>query len=202
MKFINPKAELIAFTPDAEALIEKGAKICTRRKENGDFGIISRLKEKGHLSVLEHPSATVEITCNRSVSHELVRHRLASFSQESQRYVKEGRDIEFIIPHWAEGRIEEGQCETGDLNMGLNVDVFAFSCLASELAYGKFEQLAAEDRRDVLVNAVATKILVTANFREWLHIFKLRCSPQAGKEIRRVMKIVLEIFKRKWPLVF
>lgn len=198
MKFVKPSIKVITATKEPLALLERGAKTCTRREVNGDFGIISRVMKKGHFSVIEHASASVEITCDRGVSHELVRHRLASFSQESQRYVREKGDIDFIIPHWS--GIEEG---SGDLeNLDGNDRDFALHCCFTEIVYNGFSHLPAEDRRGVLSNMVATRLLISANFREWIHIFALRCGEGAGKEVKRVISLVKREFEERWPLIF
>ena len=146
------------------------------------------LIKAGHESVLEHEKITVLWECTRGVSHELVRHRIASYSQESQRYVKYN-EVDFIEP------------------IGLNptqLSTWISGCSSSEAFYTDLLDLDCkpQDARDVLCNAARTKIAITANIREWRHIFKLRTSDNAHPQIKQMALTTLIEFKEAFPVLF
>ncbi len=199
MRIIQP-GYLILSAPDrklAYSLIETAGRTCYKSEPSGNpEGFIRRIVDNGHLSVIEHVSATVKIFCDRGVSHELVRHRLASFSQESSRYCnyskdKFGREITVIRPlFWEIGTLEYDQWED--------------ACRIAEAAYMSLLDLGAkpEEARSVLPNSLATEIVITANFREWMHIFKLRCSQKAHPQMREIMDTLSMVFELRYPAVF
>lgn len=182
--------------------LEQIARVCYKSENNiTDDGksaerLIRNLINNGHEAMLEHKSLSVIFTCDRAVSHELVRHRLASFAQESQRYCnygkeKFGAEVTFIRPWWL---------DTDDIGY----DVFVKACQDAEDRY--FELLAAgwqpEQARGVLPNAVKTEIAVTANYREWRHILKLRTDLAAHVDMRHMMNDLLREFQQKIPIIF
>jgi thymidylate synthase (FAD) len=169
------------------------------------------LIDRGHESVIEHASLTVKFTIDRGVSHELVRHRLCSFSQESTRYCdyapggKVG-GITFVIPPWV--NIEEGEYAGGRYT-GNNRIGFAecqwFSCMANAEAWYNHLREAnwrPEQARAVLPNSLKTEIIVTANLREWRHIFRLRTAPAAHPQMREVMVPLRDELAAALPEVF
>lgn len=152
---------------------------------------MSRIK-KGHESLIEHASATFYIKASRSLTHELVRHRIASYSQRSQRYVKESQ-ADYITPP----EISEATC--GDIS-----EIYEKAMVT---AWENYRQLLAagikpEIARYVLPNACATEIICTWNYREIRHIIKLRASPAALPEMRTVAHKIKEIMKVQAPKVF
>jgi len=156
---------------------------------------VKNLIERGHESVLEHEKITVRFICDRGVSHELVRHRIASFSQESTRYCnytkdKFGNQITVIDP---------GRWMT-DEQMGM----WTRAMDAAESQY--FELIRVETKpeiaRSVLPNSLKTEIVVTANVREWRHILKLRTAPPAHPQMRELMIPLLKELKSRIPVVF
>jgi thymidylate synthase (FAD) len=182
----NLSVELLSMTPNAEKLIEKAGRTAYQSFDNIEKGsekkFIRMLIKRGHESVLEHAKATFRIKgLSRSCSHQLVRHRLASFTQKSQRYVNES-NFNVIIPN----SIKEN---------GVLLDKFlgfmdSIQNFYKELVYKN--DIKREDARAILPNATETEIVITANFRELRHILKLRGSLEAQKEIRQ---IAIEIFK-------
>ena len=155
-------------------------------------GIISR----GHESVLEHGSITVRIICDRGVSHELVRHRIASYSQESTRYCnyadgKFGGELTFIKPCFWE---EESEM----------YDVWKYAMRALEQTYQFMvaRKVKPEEARSILPNSLKTEIVVTMNIREWRHFFKLRTSPAAHPQMREIAGMMLDGFKKELPVLF
>ncbi len=186
--------ELISITPKAEWVIERAARVCYRspmaEDEESRRKFISNLIAKGHESVIEHASATFEITCSRVTSHQLVRHRLASYSQESQRYVKQDID-EAYMP---------ASVLADDKWMEWYED-FMYDCMISYQAMID-QGIPKEDARYALPSAMPTRIVMTANFREWRHIIKIRTSKHAQIEIGDTMDKVAAILCEQAPSVF
>jgi len=192
------KVELIAVTQylegagTPEALLERAGRVCYRSQSRGEPGqfLKARVRE-GHESLIEHAAATFEIDgISRACSHQLVRHRLASYSQESQRYVDMSDPTWVIPPSIAQNAEARAVWETfGD-------QVTAAYRALRELGVRK------EDARFVLPNAAATRIVATMNFRELLHTFRLRISPHAQWEIRGVCVRMLELIHPHAPSVF
>ena len=182
------KVELIAITPDAERVIEQAGRTCylsfDRIKEDSDKNFISRLLKMDHESPLEHACATFKIlNCSRAMTHQLVRHRLMSVSQQSQRYVSE-KAFEYVTPPTIPAEFVE------DYHNDMAV---------MQKMYNKWIErgLKKEDARFVLPNACISEIVVSANFREWRHIIKLRTSLKAQWEIRQVCNLMLDILKQQ-----
>ena len=182
--------------------IERIARTCYKSEdkitEDGSSAkqLIYNLIANGHEAMLEHSSLSVKFVCSRSVSHELVRHRMASFAQESQRYCnyskdKFGAEVTFIKPIW----YGEGTPAS-----------FAFEeqMKAAEETYFKLlnDGLQPQEAREVLPNATKTEVVITANYREWRHILKLRTDAAAHPEMRRLMRPLLDHLKFAIPVVF
>lgn len=151
---------------------------------------IKKLIELGHESVLEHQQITVKIICDRGVSHELVRHRIGSYTQESTRYLAY-KEIEIILPREIEQSKEVKK-------------IFLKQVREIEKTYLKLITigLRPEIARNILPHCLKTEIYCSFNLREWRHIFKLRCSPSAHPQIRRIMLKVLKEFQKRIPIVF
>lgn len=189
------KVELWSITLNAERLIEKAGRVCWRTDlspdEDGTAVFIKRLIERGHLSVLEHASATFLIEgISRACSHQLVRHRIASYSQESQRYVDTGH----FVPVLPQSIIEN--CEAHAL--------FASTEMACKIAYRRLRELGVpkQDARFILPNATPTRIVTTMNFRSWRRFIEIRCDKSAQWEIRAVAHEILRILYGEAPSVF
>jgi len=190
--------ELIAITRylrgggTPEELLEHAGRVCYRSRSRGDPGAFLRARiREGHESLIEHASATFEISgISRACSHQLVRHRLASYSQESQRYVSMD-DPEWVIPPTV----------AADPEARAIWDRFAEQVREAYHALRE-RGIRKEDARFVLPNATATRIVVTMNFRELLHVFRLRISPHAQWEIRQVAVRMLEAIYPHAPSVF
>ncbi|MGD2104627.1 MAG: FAD-dependent thymidylate synthase [Anaerolineae bacterium] len=192
------KVELIAVTRylrgdgTPEELLEHAGRICYRSQSRGEPGkfIQARVRE-GHESIIEHASASFEISgISRACSHQLVRHRLASYSQESQRYV-EMSDPEWALPPYV---LDDDEA----------VEIWADFSEEVKNAYEALRELGIrkEDARFVLPNAAATRIIVSMNFRELLHFFRIRISRAAQWEIRDVGLRMLELIYPHAPSVF
>lgn len=180
--------------------IERAGRTCY--KSEGRIGdgtaekFIAAIIKRGHESVLEHEKVTVRFICDRGVTHELVRHRIASYSQESTRYCnyaqdKFGSELTFIKPcFWADN--------------SENMKLWEDTMQSIENTYNKMIAAGAkpEEARSILPNSLKTEIVVTMNMREWRHYFKLRTSPAAHPQIREISIALLKEFKEKLPVLF
>lgn len=209
MRIVSASATIINATPDLEKTIEAAGRTCYKSEDRITDDSAERFIEdvcfkKQHESVMEHGSITVRFVCDRGVSHELVRHRIASFSQESTRYCnyskeKFGREITVISPAalWPDANI------IGDPQTRL-YQLWYTACEYAEHLY--FQLLdngaKAQEARSVLPNSLKTEVVMTANSREWLHVFKLRCAPSAHPQMREVMQPLQQEFRRRWPSIF
>lgn len=211
MLLIKPSYEIID-CPEREVVlkkIEKVGRTCYKSEEKITDDSASRfvrmLVKNRHEAMIEHESITVKFITNRSVSHELVRHRLASFGQESQRYVSYNKKgIQFVIPDWTKGVIAEGEYKECPFDYFPDVKIWFDSLLQAERNYNNLINLKwkPEQARDILPNATKTEIVVTANLREWRHIFQLRTTPQAFSQMRQVMIPLLQELQEKLPEIF
>jgi len=198
LKIIQPSVELLWLTPDAAATIERAGRVCYKSEDKitpdsaADF--VSMIRGHGHLSVIEHAAATLLFVCDRGVTHEMVRHRMASYSQESTRYCnygkeKFGREITVIEPPFGNDaeraiwRQAMEQAESAYLNL-LDAGV------------------APQTARGVLPNSLKTEIVMTANFREWLHFIQVRCAKRAHPQMREVAGMARDVLAREVPEVF
>ena len=189
------KVELWSVTPDAERLIEKAGRVCWKTDlsptEDGTAAFIKALIIRGHLSVIEHPSATFYIDgISRACSHQVVRHRLASYSQESQRYV----DTSHFVPVIPETIADNPEARA----------VFASTEMSCKVGYQALRELGIpkQDARFLLPNATPTSIVATMNFRQWRHFFNMRCERHAQWEIRAVADEILRQLYEHAPSVF
>lgn len=169
---------------------------------------VSNILKRGHLSVIEHVSISVKIVCDRGVSHEIVRHRLASYSQESTRYCNYSQDkfdseITVIYSCFFDDSLPgEGSLEPDPRCS--QYSIWADQCEAAEKAY--FAMLSAgakpEEARSVLPQSLKTELVMTCNLREWRHFLKIRGSKEAHPQIRIIAEMILKEFKEKIPVIF
>lgn len=209
----NLKVLLIRHTPEPEATIAMSAKLCyspidievlkERIDAKDQTSFVERLMKMGHLSPIEHASFTFAIEgISRACSHQLVRHRIASYSQQSQRYVSEKKDSEtfdYIIPP-AIAEDEEARKVFEDLMIKAQEAYNTIVQILNEK--GLKGESANQDARFVLPNACETKIIVTMNARELLHFFRQRCCNRAQWEIRQMAEEMLTLVKEIAPTIF
>lgn len=196
---VKPQVELLFVTPDAAKLIEAAGRTCYKSEdritEDSAKRFVHMLKNvKKHMSVIEHASATLRFICDRGVTHEMVRHRIAAFSQESTRYCNYGKckfggQISVIEPPFAHP-------ESKEVWRGIMEEVE--TVYLAMLGRGEKPEIA----RSILPNCLKTEIVMTCNFREWLHVFDLRTCPQAHPQIREVMIIAQNLLHEACPEVF
>jgi len=187
--------ELLYITPHAEKLIETAGRTSylsfQKGGRNTEKKFIRMLIKKGHYSVLEHAYATFRISgVSRAFTHQLVRHRLCSFTQQSQRHVDES-NFSYIEPDSIKNNLKAHSSFTRFMDEARKI-------------YSKLQGLGIknEDARFVLPNAVESQIVITANLRQWRHIIELRGSPNAQWEIRKVAIEILKILKNYVPTIF
>lgn len=161
---------------------------------------VKNILRMGHESVIEHFVITARVVCDRGVSHEIVRHRLASYTQESTRYCnyskgKFGKQITVIEPCFWDKNIP---------NDNEKFQTWKKAMLASEESYLKLIESGStpQEARSVLPNSLKTEIVMTMNLREWRHFFKLRTSTSAHPQMREIAKLMLSEFKQKVPVIF
>jgi thymidylate synthase (FAD) len=203
MKLIKPSYEIWNWNIDNK-LIEKCGRVCYQSEPTGDSdNFIKKIVDRGHESVIEHSSATVSFTVDRGFSHELVRMRLASYSQESTRYCTYESGCTFIIPLWVD--IEPGTYDQYILSKMYNESTYWFdSMLDAEKHYQMLlcKGWAAQKARAVLPNSLKTQIVMTANAREWRHVFKLRCAQASHPQMREIMVPLAKDFAQRNAVLF
>lgn len=202
MKIIKPDVQFITPIDGATILkrLEQCGRVCYKSEDKITEGsaekFVAGIIKRGHVAVLEHCSFTVKFICDRGVSHEIVRHRLAAYCQESTRYCNYSKDgfggeITVIQPCYL-------------VTCGAGYQTWKEACEVAETAY--FNMLnfgcSPQEARAVLPNSLKTEVVMTANIREWRHFLNLRCSPAAHPQMREVALILLEKVHALIPVCF
>jgi len=199
MRIIEPSFEIVYMPEYADIfrVLEMAGRTCYKSEPKGDpEAFLKHLKERGHDSVIEHMRATIRLICDRGVLAELSRHRLVSLSVESTRYCnyskeKFGGEITVIRPwFWAEGSVPYAMWQDAMSD--------------AESVYLSLRGMGAtpEQARSVLPNSLKTEIVISANMREWRHIFKLRCGKASHPQMRQSMLPILATFYSRIPVLF
>lgn len=192
MRIVKPSVSIESNISYNEALriVENATRVCYKSEDKIKKGsaekLIKGVIKARHFGCIEHVSLTVKFICDRACSHQLVRHRLMSFNQKSQRYCKED-NLEVIKPEGLK-----------------NTSIWLESCRQAENAYAELIRRGEkpEVARGVLPNSTATEIYATANLREWRHFFELRCDRTAQKDIRMLaLELLCQMFE-KYPVFF
>lgn len=202
MKIVEPGFEILTQINYEDILkaIETAGRVCYKSEDKITEGsakkFVANIIKRGHEAVLEHQSITVKFICDRGVSHEIVRHRLAAYCQESTRYCNYSKDgfggqVTFIQPNFLD-RGTRGW------------ELWVLACEQAEKAY--FDLLnwgcSPQEARAVLPNSLKTEVVMTANLREWRHFFKLRTAPAAHPQMREVTIPLLRRMQELIPVVF
>ena len=193
---------LLSHTPDPERAVAVAARLCyapvgaaelmEHMADEAVRKVLGTIMSSGHFSALEHASYTFAIDgVSRALTHQLVRHRLASYNQQSQRYVSYTEEPTFVVP----------PAVAADPEI---CDAYVQACGSAFLEYRALIEagVSAEDARYLLPNAMETKIVVTMNVRELLHFFELRCCKRAQWEIRDLALAMLDLAEPTAPYIF
>lgn len=202
MRIINAGFEVLTPVDGATILksIERAGRVCYKSEEkiteDSAEKFVAGIIKRGHEAVIEHQTITVKFIVDRGVSHEIVRHRLAAYCQESTRYCnysqdKFGEEITVIRPcFW-----EEDSDTMKDWKSAMR--------MAENHYFGLLKQGATpQEARSVLPNSLKTEVVMTANLREWRHFFKLRTAPAAHPQMREVAIPLLRKFQKLVPVIF
>ncbi|MBQ7991237.1 MAG: FAD-dependent thymidylate synthase [Oscillospiraceae bacterium] len=202
MKIIPPSYEIMGNIDGGQMLrnIELCGRVCYKSEDritdDSAAKFIAMIRKSGHESVLEHEKITVRVICDRGVTHEIVRHRMASYSQESTRYCnyskdKFGGELAFIKPCY----LQEG---TQTYRIWAEAMENAERSYLAMLAAGA----KAEEARAVLPNSLKTELVITMNIREWRHFFRLRTAERAHPQMRELALMILDGFRAQIPVLF
>ena len=208
-KRVDPGIELID-APEYKTVLEKIehiGRVCYKSedkiKADSAEGFIRGIIKRGHESVIEHQNITVKVICDRGVTHEIVRHRIASYSQESTRYCnyateKHGSHITVIDPRTGFG---------WDLNNENDEAKYLVWFKAMADADGHYQDMLKlgakpEEARSVLPNSLKTELVMTMNLREWRHFIRLRGSRAAHPQMREVAQMIGKEFAERYPVFF
>ena len=199
MKLIKPSYKILTKLDRIDILrrIEEAGRTCYKSDseytEETGSEFLKKIVKRGHLSVIEHINISVRFICDRGVTHELVRHRLCAFSQESTRYCNYSGEVTFILPVWfkiiAEGDYGIHIAENNIPDEFRNEFIWFNCMLDCEKNYKRLidNKWIPQQARSVLPNSLKTEIVTTANLREWKHIFNMRTSNAAHPQIREIM---------------
>lgn len=182
MKIVDMSVQMVGSTRRALWLIENAGRTAYQSEMGDTQAFIRKIIRLGHESVLEHASYTFRIVCDRGVSHELARHRIASFTQESTRYCKYGVGITVIRP------------------LGVDLALWETAMLNAERAYLQAleEGWTAQAARHLLPLSLKTEVVMTANVREWRHFIRLRTAPAAHPHMQHIANLI----KGQLPAIF
>ena len=200
MRIIKPSIEILSKETyeDMLEIIELAGRTCYKSEDNitddSAERFIKSLMNKNHKSVLEHAKVTLRVICDRGVSHEIVRHRMASYSQESTRYCnyskdKFGKEITVIKPCFLEENTEK-------------YDLWLKTCENCEKSY--FEMLemgmTPQEARSILPNSLKTEIVMSMNISSWRNFFQLRTAKAAHPQMKEVADMIFDEFEKKYPV--
>ena len=207
MKIVKAGFEILTEIDGAAMLkrIEAAGRTCYRSEDKITDGsaekFVAMILKRRHETVIEHESVSARIICDRGISHEIVRHRLASYSQESTRYCNYGNANEITVidprPHLSEQAF-------ADPHGYSQFDLWRIGSENAETAYLRLLAAGAKPQmaRSVLPNSLKTEIMMTCNLREWRHFFKLRTSKAAHPQMREIAIPMLAEFQQRIPVIF
>ena len=196
MQLIKQSYKILSMPTDVLQMIESAGRTCYKSEDkitpDSASKFVKTLITHGHHAMIEFGDITVRFITNRGVTHELVRHRLCSFAQESTRYVRYNNDMEIIEPMWWNDVSQDDRL------------LFLDTCVAAEQAYTELlaSEWSPQQAREVLPNALKTEIVMKGNVREWRHILKLRCAKTAHPQMYDLMRPLLKELQSKIPVIF
>ena len=209
MKIISPSVELMTEIDPLEYLrkIERIGRVCYKSEDkitdSSAEAFVRRLIKNGHEAMIEHgDSITIKFICDRGVSHEIVRHRLFSFAQESTRYCNYGKDDEITVIDPGFFGVYVPLRPRGEYNYRYALWMEAMEQSEQDYLLLIKDGATPQEARSVLPNSLKTEIVVTGNPREWRHFFKLRLSKTAHPQMREVARMAFVILNSKLPALF
>ena len=198
LKIIDPSVKLATdfVGKDVMQFLERCGRVCYKSENKITNGssekFIRNIIKRGHESVLEHFSATFIIICDRGISHEIVRHRIASYSQESTRYCDYAKgELTFVKP-----------CFWNEQSLSYCAWKNTMQQIEDKYLILRDNKSKPEEARSILPNSLKTELVMTANLREWRHFFKLRTSENAHPQMRQIARMMLHVLEEKLPVVF
>lgn len=199
IKIIKPRIELLTtINNDMLKRIEKIARVCYKSEEKiTEYSYVTfckKLMRRNHLAMIEHESIAVKITCDRGIANELVRHRIASYAQESTRYCNYEGKLEVIRPLDVVSTATDTEF-LSNWEAAMSLAENYYSCA---IKMGVPPQIA----RSVLPLSTKTEIVITANLREWINILKLRTAENAHPQMRVIMWAILKLFRSNVIVIF
>ncbi len=209
MRAVKPEVEIIDREPYPEMLkkIEQIGRVCYKSEdritEDSAEKFIRGILKSGHESVIEHESVTVRVICDRGVSHEIVRHRIASYSQESTRYCNYSKDKfgnQITVIDIASGF----SYDLEDPADRKKYEIWTEAMEHAERSYFAMLEAGAalQEARSVLPNSLKTELVMTMNLREWRHFLQLRLTAAAHPQIREIARMILVLFQKEMPVFF
>lgn len=212
MKFVEPSFYWLGEIPDGTVMLRNIAtagRLCYQSEaKTPDDVFVRRRIADGHESILEHEKISVVVTCDRGVTHEAVRHRIGSYSQESTRYCNYSKDkfdngITYIDITDAI-YLDPQMSKLDEQTIVWIVQEWWNACIDAEKHYLRMLELGASPQiaRSVLNHSTKTQIAITFNLREWRHFFRLRCAPAAHPQMIQIARMLLKAFREAIPVVF
>jgi len=208
MKVIEQSFEIISLPENLLQTLEKAGRTCYKSEdkitEDSAAKFVEMLIKRGHHAMIEFGDIIVKCITNRGVTHEIVRHRLSSYAQESTRYVNYKGGMEFIRPVWMNKLLTDPEYDSSFKNLPDSDIIWLKAMAQSENSYLNLldEGWRPEQAREVLPNSLKTEIVWKANIREWRHIFTLRTSPKAHPQMVALMTPLLKYLQSEIPVVF
>lgn len=214
MKLIKPLIEFMWATEKPLQIIELAGRTCYKSEDKitseSAVRFVKMLINRGHEAMIEHASVSYRFICDRGVTHEIVRHRLFSYAQESTRYCNYKGGVTFIIPSWLP-EIHPGEFTHNELSsndsfslLDASSQIWLKNMLAQEQVYKQLLESGwrPQQARSVLPNSLKTELVITGNFRQWRQFFKVRCDKAAHPQLREVVHMALEDVRARIPVVF
>lgn len=213
MLLVKPSYKILFISPNPLKTIEEAGRICYKSEDKISIDSAKKFTLKiinrGHHSVIEHAYMSAKFICDRGVSHEIVRHRLAAYSQESTRYCNYKGGVAFVIPPWLPD-IQEGEYDWPKQKpfntpaTSRAATIWLKTIALAEIAYANVSALgwSPQQARCILPHSLKTELVMTCNLREWRHILKLRVSKNAQPQMRELMLPFLKEVKTLIPIIF
>ena len=218
MILVKPSIEYLQMTPKPLTAIERAGRICYKSEDKitsrSAQPFVQMLYDRGHYAMLEHASIAYMTVCDRGVSHEFVRHRLFSFSQESTRYCNYYGGVCYVLPLWLDDKLVPGKTvlchKVVKYSNGSEIALdklddksrtWITACAQSEENYiGLIEAgWSPQQARSVLIHSLKTEIVITGNLRQWIHFFRLRCSKAAHPQMQEIAKLIFKDIQDRIP---